>query len=239
MKRLSILLAATLMLAGCATFHDRDANVYDEPQFYEKYLNQGNAQDRQIASTLASLRTNADSAPLHNDLGALLVQKGFPKDAAVEFERAIDADRRFYPAWYNLGLLRKSMGDGQSARSAFRRTLRYKPGHGAALFQMGLIEEKRGKSGNAVELYAKAFRIDRSLLEVRSNPEILESKLIHLALLESYPERRATQVMDFQNTPAGYIPPEKAPSKQADPAEIVTPAAPATDQGRQTTPPGE
>ena len=238
MKRLALLLAAGIVLAGCSSLRHHDEDTYAKPQFYEKYLVNGNAQDRQIAATLAALRTNPDSAPLHNELGALLVQKGFPKDAAREFERSIEADRSFYAAWYNLGLVRKSQGDVPAARGAFRRTLRLKPGHGAALFQMGLMEEKRGSTNAAIELYSRAYRIDHSLLDVRVNPEILDSKLTHLALVDSYDARKSAQTMDFESTPAGYVPREKAASPQADPANIVTPAAPATDQGRQTPPPG-
>lgn len=239
MKRTLFLLGATALLAGCSLLPNRNANIYESPQFYEKYLETGNARDQQIVATLAALREDPQSAPLHNELGALLVQKGFPKDAAREFDRAIDADRDFYPAWYNMALLRKSNGDVQSARAAFRRTLRYKPGHGAALFQMGLMEEKRGNRKDAIDFYSRAFAIDHSLLDVRVNPEILDSKLTPLALLESYPARKATQTMDFQPTPAGYVPPERAASPQTNPADIVTPSAPPTDPGTQTAPPGE
>lgn len=239
MKKTLILLGATALLAGCSLMPNRNVNIYESPQFYEKYLDAGNAQDRQIVATLAALRESPHSAPLHNELGALLVQKGFPKDAAREFERSIDADRDFYPAWYNMALLRKSNGDVQAARAAFRRTLHYKPGHGAALFQMGLMEEKRGNSKSAISLYSRAFAIDHSLLDVRVNPEILDTKLTSLALLESYQARKATQTMDFQSTPTGYVPPEKAASPQSNPADIVTPSAPPTDPGTQTAPPGE
>ncbi len=238
MNRLIVTLAAATLLAGCSSFPHRDANPYAKPQFYAKYLDQNSVVDREIASTLEGLKADPGSAPLHNELGQLLVTKGFPKDAEQEFERSVDADRRFFPAWYNLGLIRASNGDSHGSRRAFSRTLRYKPGHGAALFQMGLIEEKRGQEASAIELYAKAYRIDHTLLDVSVNPRVLDSKLTHLALLEMYPLAHARQTMFFDPTPSGYIAPERAASPQTDPADIVTPTAPATDQGKQTPPPG-
>ena len=239
MNRLIVTLTAVAIVSGCSSFPHRDKNPYAKPQFYAKYLDTGSVVDRQIASTVEALRATPDSAPLHNELGQLLATKGFSKDAEQEFERSIDADKRFYPAWYNLGLIRASTGDHHGSRRAFARTLRYKPGHGAALFQMGLIEERRGQAANAIELYAKAYRVDHTLLDVSINPRVLDSKLTHLALLEMYPLAHAKQTMFFDPTPAGYIEPERGASPQTDPADIVTPTAPATDQGKQTPPPGE
>src|SRR5689334_19497583 len=100
MKRLLILAVAALATASCAGLrHDTNDKPYDNP-FYAKYLNTGSALDAQISSTLESLRQNPDSAEMHNRLGTLLVDKGFPKDAAREFERAVDANGKYHPAWY-------------------------------------------------------------------------------------------------------------------------------------------
>lgn len=236
MKRLLILLAATATLAGCGSIN-RNENYYTKPQFYAKYLDAKAPLDRSIQSTLQSLEANPNSAPLHNQLGSLLVQKGFRKDARKEFERSIDSDRRFYPAWYNLGLVEASNGNPRAARSAFDRTVRLKPGHAAALFQMGLMEENRGNTSEAIALYAKAFSHNRALLDVHVNPQILDSKVVHLVLLELYPTTRAQETMTFQPAPAGYIPPQRSISPQSDPANIVTPTAPPTDPGTQTPPP--
>ena len=136
MKRLLMIsiaaLALTLTISGCAELLDRDDHPYDNP-FYAKYLDGGSPLDAQIQRTLEALRQNPGSPRLHNDLGTLLVQKGFPKDAEREFERAVNADRHFYPGWYNLGLVRASRGEEFGARHAFNRTIAYKPGHAAAL----------------------------------------------------------------------------------------------------------
>ena len=232
MNRFLVIAAVAATLSGCALI-DRQPN-YDNP-FYAKYLDTGSELDGRINQTLSDLRQNPDSAALHNELGSLLVQKGFPKDAEVEFERAIDADSDFYPAWYNLGLVRAARGDEIGARRAFRYTVEHKPGHAQALFNLGLIEEKRGNRDRAVKLYAKAFRINPALLSVTANPRVLDSNLTHLALLEMYPTEHERRSMQFQGTPSGWVERQdpQAPSPEQTPEKIVPPAPPATDPSQQ------
>lgn len=241
MKRLLLLLM--IATAGCSLVQHRgDQNPYENP-FYAKYLNTGSAVDAAINNTLAALRTNPNDPALHNQLGSLLVQKGFPKDAEREFERAVDLDGHFYPGWYNLGMVRASLDEPTGARFAFHRTVHVKPGHSQALFQLGLIEEKRGDKQKAIDYYAKAYTINPKLLEVGYNPRILDSKLTEVALLKMYPRVHEKESMSFIGTPQGYkaptteSAPEKAPSPQAPANQIVPPAAPITDPGKQSAPP--
>ena len=238
MKR-SLLLVATLAAFGCAELRDLrkpDQPPYQNP-FYAKYLNTGSTLDAQITRTLEALQTGEENAQLHNELGALLVQKGFPRDAEREFERAVDLDKRHYPAWYNLGLVRAAHGDESGARRAFARTVHYKPGHPMALFQLGLIEEKLKHTDRAVELYAKALSINPSLIEPAVNPRVLDTQLIHLALIAMYDKQHAKDTMEFQsvNAPSARkaAQPQAAPSPEAAPAQIVPPVPPATDPSRQ------
>jgi tetratricopeptide (TPR) repeat protein len=239
MKRLLFLAAATLATFGCTAMHDLRSNddAYAKP-FWAKYLNTGSALDAQLQRTLDAVRQNPDSPELHNSLGTLLVEKGFPKDAEREFERAVDANRRYYPAWYNLGLIRASHGDELGAHRALARTVALKPGHAAALFQLGLVEEKRQHSDRAVELYAKAFLINPSLLDIDVNPRILDTKLTGLALLKMYPARHTRISTQFQgSTPVQREPqPQAAPSPQPAPQQIVPPSPPVTDPSQQHMP---
>jgi tetratricopeptide (TPR) repeat protein len=254
MKRLLPVALIVLAIAGCSIYQNRrTANPYDRPIFYTKYLNPANPLDAQILRTVAALRANPNSAPLHNDLGQLLVQKGFPKDAEVEFERAVNSDTHFYPAWYNLGLIRASRGDITGSEWAFRRTIHYKPGHSAALFQLGLLAERRHNADAAINYYVKAFSIDHNLLDVHKNPRLLDSKLIDLALVQLYPNEHTRESMSMIGTPSGYnepisrrtppIPPPvtttapQSPSPQPPAQQIVPPAPPVTNPARQTPPP--
>jgi tetratricopeptide (TPR) repeat protein len=254
MKRLT-LLSIAIALSGCSMIVNRDSDrAYEKPPFYAKYLDPAaSAVDAGIQRDLDALRDNPRSATMHNDLGQLLVQKGFPKDAEVEFRRAIAADRSFYPAWYNLGMLQSARDDFSGARASFSEAVDLKPGHSHALFQLGLMEERRHNTGGAIDHYAKAISINHALLDVRTNPRLLDSKLIPLALLKLYPKEHNRASMLFQGTPPGYSQqgpqasvgqpaaaqpngsqPPAAPSPQAPAQSIVTPSAPITDPGTQT-----
>lgn len=244
MKR-SLAITAVVLLAAACTAVRNGANPYEEPPFYAKYLNTGSQLDAQITATLEALRANPQAATLHNELGALLVQKNFPKDAAVEFERAIDVDRKFYPAWYNLGLVRASLGDADGSNAAMERTVDLKPGHPQALFQLGLTAEKAGHRQKAVRYYAKAYMHNPRLMDVRHNPRLLESKLTHLALIELYGRTAARQSMTFQGPPAGYTDkpvetpapePAPGPAPQPPPPAPATPPEPAPTIGAVTAP---
>ena len=237
MKRLLAIAAAALTLAGCAAFknisnHHRTDNPYEKRLFVEKYLDPAIPLDAQIQRSIDALRTLPNSAELHNQLGQLLVQKGFPKDAEQEFERAVDSDRHFYPAWYNLGLMRMARGSFTGAHVAFLATVHEKPGHSQALFQLGLMEEQRGHTDSAIDYYAKAFAINHTLLDVRANPRILDSKLVDLTLLRLYPKDHARQSMRFLGTPPGYaqqnLTPPAAEASAAQPPPAATPPTPSS-----------
>ena len=212
--------------AGLLRLHasHHDQNPYANP-FYARYLNTGSPLDAQItrhgqcAAGESALRQPAQQ------LGQLLLQKGFPKDAEMEFERAVNADSHFYPAWYNLGLVRMSRGDwsGVAFRVRPHGPLQARPFGGAVPARPDGRETQ--SSGAAIDYYAKAFAINHSLLDVRVNPRILDSKLIDLALLKAYPKEHARESMSFQATPPGYVQQGlEAPSTQPAAKDIVTPA---------------
>lgn len=244
MKNIVMALGALALLSGCAQIRGKidkvrfGENPYVERPFYARYLNANNPLDRQIEERLTGLRANPRSATLHNELGGLLITKGFSNDAEREFNRAISIDSGFYPAHYNLALVRESKGDLSGAARSLHATVRNKPGHAAAIFHLGLLEEKRGRNDNAVALYAKALHFNRALLDVRVNPRILDTELIERALLLGYPEEHAERSMRLQGTPSDYVQPA-AVSNQPKAEEIITPTAPVTEPAAQspTAPP--
>lgn len=247
--RLITLALLPLALTSCLSLQSKidrisnGDNPYEEAPFYMRYVGNESRIDRAIRRNVDALRANPQSAALHNDLGALLLEKGFPRDAEREFSRAVHNDPKLFAAWYNLGLLRETQGDMSGSERALRRTIDLKPGHAAALFQLGLIQERRGRVDSAVDYYSQAFRINRALLDARVNPRILDTKLADRALLASYELDHSERSAEFQATPAGYTQPvkrsapepatEQAPSPQAAPGTIVAPSAAPTDLTNQ------
>lgn len=231
--RIAAIVVIAVFSAGCTAYlADRfHGDPYEDP-FWEKYLNPAEPLDRRITDILDDIRSKGPNPALQNELGALLVEKGFPKDAEQEFRRAIREDARYYPAFYNLALSRQARGDDAGARRALRRTLQVKPGHAAAHFQLGLSYEEEGLIESALEQYEKAYRINEALLDPSVNPRILDTELVDLALLRIYPSEHVIRSLTFEKQP--YFPErteatEPAPSDVPEPEEIVTPTPPPTD----------
>ncbi|HVT04277.1 MAG TPA: tetratricopeptide repeat protein [Thermoanaerobaculia bacterium] len=248
MIRKTLILFAVTATFGCARVQEMQQkrannNGYVRP-FYARYLNPANPTDRLIMARMESLQANPAQASVHNDLGTLLLDRGFPKDAEVEFHRAISADSRFYPAWYNLGLIHAAQGNHFRAIHDLNKSLSIKPGNAAAHFQLGLLYEKRGATDDAVEHYARAFQINHSLLDVRKNPRIIDSRLVDLALIHMYPDEHARRSIQPQVSSGGSTssstsakPADQGVSPQAAPENIVTPTPAVTEPAVQTPPP--
>lgn len=240
MKTLLLLALSALSLSGCLSIQNRidqarfGDNPYLEPPFYARYLNTGSEVDRQIQSYLEGLRVDPENPVYHNELGRLLVLKGFPNDAEREFRRALAADPDFYPALYNMALVDASRGDIRSAIRNLDATLDRKPGHAAAMFQKGLLLEKTGRTQQAIAVYARAFEINFDLLRPSVNPQIIESELVDLALLKLYPDEQRRRALRLQPTPPELIPAPEAPSEIESLDEIVAPAAQTPDVSSNT-----
>jgi tetratricopeptide (TPR) repeat protein len=153
------------------------------------------------------------------------VQKGFPKDAEREFERAVDVDKRYYPAWYNLGLVRAARGDEGGARRAFARTVHYKPGHPMALFQLGLIEEKLRHTDRAIELQREGAAHQPRAHRAGREPA--------RARLEAHPPRAHRDVRQAAREANDAVPgrertgaAQSSGAEAAPPAQIVPPRPP-------------
>jgi tetratricopeptide (TPR) repeat protein len=237
MKRI-LLLSAAIAIAACSLTHPKPKSTDYERPFYGQFLNTGSSLDARIQQTLAGLRANPNSAALHNELGSLLVLKQFPNDAQKEFELAVNADPHFYPAWYNLGLIRESRGQYADARRAFHFAVHYRKGHGPSLFELGLMEERAGNNDAAAAYYAKAFKHNPELIDPKYNPRVLNSRVIDLALIKNYELDESRVGSVYAAAPSDYVQPqERAASKQPAAKDIVTPAPAATDTAGQIKPP--
>ncbi len=224
-----LILSLALTLSGCMSIQQRidrarfGDNPYVEDPFWARYATSDSDLDRSIRAYLDALRAEPDNPTFHNELGRLLVEKGFPNDAEREFRRALAIDDEFYPAWYNLALVRSPRGENSAALEALDMTLDAKPGHASALFQKGLILERMGNSSGAIEAYAEAFRINYDLLRPKINPQIIESRLIERALISLYPNESRRRSLLLQPTPPDLRNRASETYDVVEPEEILSP----------------
>lgn len=148
-----------------------------KPPMFIRWLVAGDPSDEAIR--LYWKRVKADEATPQEmiDLGTMLFNRGYPKDAIRMFERALDEDKKLYEAWFRIGLVEHREGNLRSARRAYRRCLKLLTGHGWCNFYMGLLEEQNGDVKAALYYYRRAFKFAPELSRVEVNPALLYSKL--------------------------------------------------------------
>jgi len=218
----------TLALAAALLLGVTDGAVF------ERYLSPEVPEDRAILNYLALAEQGQATSDDLAELGVLLLDKGFPKDAERYLEAAVDADKENVEALYRLGLVRQRMGKEGSAIRCYRKVVNQRPGHAYASFMLALAEEKRGRRDAAVYHYAKAYRHQPALANPVVNPLVYDSHLQSEALLLRY-ERdvAAASIAVPQLDPAAVrammaalptVEPE-APAPQATP-QPTAPAAP-------------
>lgn len=196
MKRLSIamiVLTAAVVTAGCGLIHAK-RETSGEP-FYRKYLVAGNDLDDRIVEQERLVAAQPDSADLRNDFGNLLAERRFIEDARAQYEKALELDRSHYLAAYNLGLLWETAGRPGRAIGSYRRSISRKPGFPASHFHLARLYEHRGWDALAVKEYAKALRLDPQMRDPRSNPLVVDTRLLDRASLENYPRDIASAAM--------------------------------------------
>ena len=170
-------------------------------QVYMSQMNPDVPLDAQILELVRRIETNPDNPGLHNDLGVKLQARRFPKDAMREFKKAIEADKTFYPAWYNLGVYYLENGQRFKALRALKKTLKLKKGHDLAEYHLGDLYYAWGMTKRAVRHYAKAFKINQHVFDLSYNPSALNNEVLSLVAEYYYRKYRGSNVVPYQETP--------------------------------------
>ena len=84
----------------------------------------------------------------------------FPKEAAEQYENALNLDKKNFISAYNLGLVRETEGKISEAISAYQRSIKRKPGFPQSRFRLGRLYEHANQLDDAVKEYAAAMWID-------------------------------------------------------------------------------
>jgi len=95
------------------------------------------------------------NAETHNGLAYVLSRQGRTEEAIAEFQKAIDVDRHFTPAYNNLAGLLAKQGDLEGAAHYYRRSLEERPS-AAVHNALGIVLGRLGKANEAADHLAKA-----------------------------------------------------------------------------------
>lgn len=140
-----------------------------DPRIQEILSLHRNGQLDEAAEKLLELSAAFPRQPqFRTHLGSLRLQQGRVEEALGEFDRAIELQPGFGPAYGNRALALEKLGRLEEAIAAYDRALGFKPevwlyfNRGNALRDLGKLEE-------AVESYAQALRLDPEQVEALNN----------------------------------------------------------------------
>jgi tetratricopeptide (TPR) repeat protein len=179
------LVSAALVAAGPAAAKDKGAAKPSEP-FFHQFLIPGDPLDENLLLQEKRVAENPDDAAMRNDYGNLLAERRFPKEARAEYKKALDLDKHFFLAAYNLGMMEEAIGRPSAAISAYREAIHRRPGFPPAHFRLGRLYEIGGRNEDAIAEYAIAMRIDNSMRDPHRNPLAVDSRLLDQASLVNY-----------------------------------------------------
>jgi len=179
------LVSAALVAAGPAAAKDKGTAKPSEP-FFHQFLTPGDPLDENLLRQEKRVAENPNDAAMRNDYGNLLAERRFPKEARAEYKKALDLDKHFFLAAYNLGMMEEAIGHSSAAVSAYREAIHRRTGFPPAHFRLGRLYEIAGRNDDAIAEYAIAMRIDNSMRDPHRNPLAVDSRLLDQASLVNY-----------------------------------------------------
>ena len=128
-----------------------------KPPVYVHWLVPGDPGDETIREYWERSRRGELSPAGLVDLGTMLFERGYPKDALEMYREALHRDKTLYEAWFRVGVVEHRAREYEDARHAYQKCLDLMSGHGWCNFYLGLLEEQTGHPSKALEHFEKAY----------------------------------------------------------------------------------
>src|SRR5215510_7177992 len=158
------LLAAVLLVVGCASGRDQEVRRLQARAMYEQGL--AHLSEQRISLGLSSLqeavRLDPESALYQNSIGVIFLHYlGKPVEAQREFEKALAIDPGYAEAQANVGVALAQQGRWSEAVSAYQRALSMPvyPTPEVAYANLGWAYLNLNRPREAEEAYRAAIRL--------------------------------------------------------------------------------
>jgi tetratricopeptide (TPR) repeat protein len=102
----------------------------------------------------------------HNNLGALLYDKGNYPEAKLEFARVLETDPSSNSARFNMARTLAAMGDHVAAIRDYEALLAKEPTDVAARYELGLSYAATGRKNEALTELGRGLALDRDATRV-------------------------------------------------------------------------
>ncbi|MEM6501096.1 MAG: tetratricopeptide repeat protein [Cyanobacteria bacterium P01_C01_bin.89] len=111
--------------------------------------------------------------------GNALDELGRYEEAIAAYDRALEADPKFYAAWVNRGYCLDRLGRYRGAIAAFDQALRIKPDYDGLWYNRGTVLGKIQRYGAAVESFNRALKLKPNFPAAWNNRGTALTKLNH------------------------------------------------------------
>jgi len=119
-----------------------------------------------------SAKPNAET---HNGLGFVLAAQGRPGEAVEQFQKAIDINPHYTPAYNNLADTLAKQGKLEDAAFYYQASLKERPS-AAVHTDLGVVLRKLGKTSEAEAEFRQALALDPGQQKARRNLNTLTGK---------------------------------------------------------------
>jgi tetratricopeptide (TPR) repeat protein len=113
--------------------------------------------------------TDSDQASSALAAGLKAHAAGRLDEAAADYRKVLVYDPRNKFAYYNLGVIEQTQGDGGSAESDYRIAITIDPDFVPALFNLAILRGSSGGDHEAIDLYRQVIQIDEGYAAAHLN----------------------------------------------------------------------
>jgi tetratricopeptide (TPR) repeat protein len=125
-----------------------------------------------IQRAVQAQTSEAPSAELWDYQGLMLADLERYDTAVKSFQKAIEIDPNFFPAWHNIGMALDQMGKTREALNAYKRSLGINPDFDVAWYNMASAQAVLKDNSGALESLANAVRLNPQIKGwARANPD--------------------------------------------------------------------
>lgn len=185
MKRFSYILLIILLTANCtfaAPFKKAAENKFVQSEQYVNTSNQANVfyagnDIKSAFNTLLSIPEEERTAQNWLLLGNLLQDQGKLEEAEFAYTRAIQVDKDYYKAYYNLGNIYLQDGRPNMAIEQYQKVIKLRPDYPYAHYNLGCAYLKLGKYGKAKFELLTAIDLKNTVADFHYNLAYVYKKL--------------------------------------------------------------
>ncbi len=156
----AVILAVAAALVGILSEGAKETPVAEKPKTVAV---PHAAQEQPVPNLSATIDYNAE--------GMRKARAGNMEEAAVLFEKAVQASPDNSNAWNNLGLALRKTGRNEEAVTAYQRAITINPDFALVYKNLGILFEQMGKKKEAAEAYLKYAELNQVAADARTARE--------------------------------------------------------------------